>query len=275
MNSAYKKTPINLSDDIPVFSQQDFYVENYDRISGDHLSHFERTGHNPFMPEDLWLEIESSTENLIQKYVDRIASKPVRILDVGVGMGRLLARFPLLERYGMDISLGYLKYANSKGIDVCLSKIEDMPYQDNYFDIVVCTDVLEHVLDLNLAIRNILSTLKEGGIFIVRVPYREELSAYLQENYPYDLAHLRNFDENSLKILFEKIFRMNFLEYGFTGYLGSQLSGEIKLRCVNGLVTRCLSLIRKISRPLCLSLSRRVCKPVDINVVVGKPCQPN
>jgi SAM-dependent methyltransferase len=127
-NDCYKKPALKIENDIPIFSQPDFYTENYDRIADFHLKHFESTGHNPFMPEDHWKELEKSTKELVTKYATESGAK---ILDVGVGMGRLLQHFPNLKRFGMDISRGYLEHAKDKGIEVCLSRIEEMPYKDN------------------------------------------------------------------------------------------------------------------------------------------------
>lgn len=209
----YIKEPTSYFGTIPVFSETGTYVDNYEKISGDHLEHFNKTGNNPFMEESYWLSIEDSTRKLIRKY-----SKPNdKILDVGVGMGRLLEEFTNLKRYGMDISKGYLELASKRGIECCFSLIEDMPYQDNSFDIITCTDVLEHVLDVNLAIKNITRVLKPGGIFILRVPYKEDLSWYLSEECPYEFVHLRTFDEDHLKALFTKIFDYNFLEWNTAG----------------------------------------------------------
>ena len=58
----------------------------------------------------------------------------------------MLQNFPGLRRHGMDISRGYLKVSREVGIDVCYARIEDMPYKPDTFDVIVCTDVLEHVL---------------------------------------------------------------------------------------------------------------------------------
>ena len=40
----------------PVFSDTDQYIENYNKISNDHLLAFESEGINPFMAEDFWNE---------------------------------------------------------------------------------------------------------------------------------------------------------------------------------------------------------------------------
>ena len=211
----YKKQPIEYRGKIPVFSRQTKYTENYEKISFDHLKSIEKDGSNPFIRENLWRQSEQSTIDLIKKY----CKSDDMILDVGVGLGRILKCFPPLKRYGMDISFGYLEFAQKEGIEVCYAMVEDMPYNEEIFDIVICTDILEHTFDLNFCIAKILSVLKKGGLLIVRVPYREELSGYLNPDYPYEYAHIRNFDENSLRLLFEKVFRCEMIETSNAGFM--------------------------------------------------------
>lgn len=186
---------------VPVYSDRDAYIANYEKISEDHVAHMDKTGLNPFMAEELWQASEQITERLVRKH----GVSGARVLDVGCGLGRLLSRFPEFDRYGMDISPSYLQYAQREGIDLCLARIEDMPYTDNYFDLVICTDVLEHVFDLYAACTQLLRVTRPGGILVVRTPYRENLSIYLSPDLPYDYVHVRTFDEDSLRLMFEKI----------------------------------------------------------------------
>lgn len=265
INDCYSRPPLSVEDDIPVFSEVDFYVENYDRISGDHLKHFEVTGHNPFMREDYWQEVEESTEVLIKKYAN---GSRLKVLDVGVGLGRLLERFPDFDRFGVDISRGYLKHAKTKGIEVCMSRIEEIPYKEKYFDILVSSDVLEHVFDLNLVLKKIISVVKENGIIVIRVPYKEDLDGYTQADYPYDLVHLRNFDENSLKILFEKIFNIEVLEWNLCGFRGGRLKKGANIRIYANFVGKIMSLVRKVNDGLYQYLSCKLCHPMEINMVI-------
>ena len=112
------------------------------------------------------MEMEESTLRLVRAY----ARPGARILDAGVGLARILSRVPELDRYGMDISFAYLREARSKGIDVCYARVEDMPYAAETFDVVLATDILEHVLDVNLCAAKMLAVLKRGGVLIARVP---------------------------------------------------------------------------------------------------------
>ena len=209
----YKQEPLNYFSGIPVFSEVNNYINNYEKISLDHVEHFNRTGKNPFMEEGYWKSVEDTTKELIKKY----SKTNDKILDVGVGLGRLLENFQNLDRYGMDISSHYLKIAAEKGINCCMSLIEDMPYEDNTFDVITCTDVLEHVLDINLGVKNILRVLKPNGILIIRVPYKEDISWYLSDDCPYDFVHVRAFDENTLKAIFTKVFPSKVLEWNTAG----------------------------------------------------------
>lgn len=206
--SLFNKTPLRLQDGIPVFSSEDRYVKNYQKIASDHVTTIAPGHNNPFIAEELWLTLEQSTRELICRY----AKSGARILDVGVGLGRVFGSLNQFERHGIDISFDYLNIARQQGIEVAFSRIEDMPYEDNTFDLISTCDVLEHVLDFHLCTREILRVLKPGGVLVIRVPYKEDLSPYLNPDLPYEFVHLRAFDDASLRLHFGKIFGMEYLE---------------------------------------------------------------
>lgn len=52
---------------------------------------------------------------------------------------------------------------NTQGIDVRCD-ITDMPFQDGEFDIVMCTEVLEHVKDPQAAVKELVRVLRPGGV---------------------------------------------------------------------------------------------------------------
>jgi SAM-dependent methyltransferase/outer membrane murein-binding lipoprotein Lpp len=225
LDQLYSREPISMVNGIPVFSERDGYIKNYEKIAADHVSQITESHENPFMEEELWVSLEQSTREYIKKHV----VKGSRILDVGVGLGRLLEPLTEYQRYGVDISADYLSIAKSRGIEVALSKIEELPYSPGFFDAIVVCDVLEHVFDLNYCCEKILNCLRPGGVLIVRVPYREDLEVYLSKDLPYEFIHMRNFDEASLRLLFQKILGMNYIESATTTpYL--QGTPRLKLR---------------------------------------------
>ena len=264
----YALDPISIEDGIPVFSRPDDYQENYARIANDHLAYLASNGENPFIPERLWNEIEESTVRLLRKYT----KDGDRILDAGVGLGRLLSHVPSLQRYGVDISADYLQRARNKGIDVALAKIEDLPYCADFFDAITCTDVFEHVLDLNLCVGKLLNVLKPGGILLVRVPYKEDLAPYTKRDYPYNFAHLRNFDEHSLTLYFTKVFRAEVVKWSTAGQWPTIDRLEHGHFAPTRLALRVLAKGLRAHSGLRNSwLARWLFLPVEINFLVRKP----
>lgn len=48
--------------------------------------------------------------------------------------------------------------------------VQDIPYEDNYFDVIYCSHILEHVPDDRKAIRELYRVLKPGGTALILVP---------------------------------------------------------------------------------------------------------
>jgi SAM-dependent methyltransferase len=265
--SVYQREPLLVKDGIPVFTEANDYTDNYETISHDHLISVQKDGTNPFIAEKVWQEMERSTIQLVEKY----SRDGDAVLDVGVGLGRVLSNFPQLERYGMDISFGYLKEAQSKGIEVCFAQVEEMPYRTESFDVVLATDILEHVLDLNLCCERMLAVLKPGGLLIARVPYREDLSGYLAPENPYKYVHVRNFDEDSLRILFERIFDCEWVEaeqVAHHAYSGSRL--KYRAPRADQAMRRVLSRMESSFPTAYRKWTPRLVLPMEINIVVRK-----
>jgi SAM-dependent methyltransferase len=262
----YARLPKEMRDGIPIFSEPDAFSENYDQIARDHLKAMQNGVSNPFIQEELWQTLERSTVHLLRKY----SFPGSRVLDVGVGLGRLLGQIPDRNCFGTDITFEYLEAAKERGIDVCCARAEDLPYCDGLFEVIVCTDVLEHVLDLNATIGSVLRVLKKGGILIVRVPDREDLSPYVAPGYPYRYAHLRSFDEPGLYLLFSRVFQCEFVEsyYAFACY-------DIKIRLTlppagKWLVTQVLKRTLPYSRRWHNWIAKKLFHPLEINMVFRK-----
>jgi 2-polyprenyl-6-hydroxyphenyl methylase/3-demethylubiquinone-9 3-methyltransferase len=103
-----------------------------------------------------------------------INSEQINALEVGCGGGILseeIAKMGFITT-GIDPSEQSLNSAIKHAIDNNL-KInykkgtgENLPFQNDSFDVVLCCDVLEHVYDLPKVISEISRVLKNGGIFI-------------------------------------------------------------------------------------------------------------
>ncbi len=184
------------------------YRENYDQIARDHLAHWRETGVNPWQSAVHVEAVGTATAQLIYAYSDMGA----KILDAGCAMGDLLARIADRERFGCDFNAEYLAVASDRGIQTTQCDLEAMPYADGLFDLVVTTDVLEHVMDLNRVIAEMLRVLRPGGHLVIRTPDNEDLTGYLEPDYPYRFAHLRRFDEASHRLLLTRVFGLEVVQ---------------------------------------------------------------
>jgi 2-polyprenyl-6-hydroxyphenyl methylase / 3-demethylubiquinone-9 3-methyltransferase len=106
------------------------------------------------------------------------------LLDVGCGGGILSEEFAKIgcRVTGIDPSAPSLeaarKHAAMQGltIDYRQASGENMPFESDSFDVVVCCDVLEHVDDLEKTIHEVARILKPGGMFCYDTINRTEES---------------------------------------------------------------------------------------------------
>ncbi|MCU0722496.1 MAG: class I SAM-dependent methyltransferase [Planctomycetes bacterium] len=120
----------------------------------------------------------------LARYVDlaaRIArlaggrAAPPRLLDLGVGKGRLKAFYPPgsppVEWTGLDVQDWRLREAGKVG-GWRLVKGDGvrLPFRDGAFDVVVCCQVLEHFDDPDAALREARRVLAAGGTFLLSLP---------------------------------------------------------------------------------------------------------
>ena len=97
-----------------------------------------------------------------------------RVLDAGCGNGttlHLLKSAYHFDAYGVDISQTAVDLAQRMGIEAKVADItQNIPFPDNYFDVVVCSEVLEHLISPEKALQEIWRLGKNETIFIFSVP---------------------------------------------------------------------------------------------------------
>ncbi len=84
-------------------------------------------------------------------------------------------------------------------IDAQACDIHKLPFQNNQFDIVLCSETIEHVTDYKLAIKELLRITK--NVLIITVPHEspEEVEANIRNNVPH--GHIHYFDTQTLDYL--------------------------------------------------------------------------
>jgi SAM-dependent methyltransferase len=91
---------------------------------------------------------------------------PTRLLEVGCGWGELaewLARDTGATVVAIDSSQRMVELARMRGIDARLADVQQLPFADGEFDVVVAAWMLYHVPDLERGIAELARILRPGG----------------------------------------------------------------------------------------------------------------
>jgi SAM-dependent methyltransferase len=154
---------------------------------------------------------------------DRLrVGRGTRFIDVGAGAGRhsyeALRRGAVVTAYDMD-------EVELKGVDEMFGALElegevppggraeikvgdilDMPYPDGSFDVVLASEILEHVPEADRAISELVRILAPGGILAVTVPrwLPERICWALSDEYhANEGGHIRIFKADELQATIE------------------------------------------------------------------------
>ncbi|MCD6522208.1 MAG: class I SAM-dependent methyltransferase [Candidatus Diapherotrites archaeon] len=94
-----------------------------------------------------------------------------KILDVGMGTGLfedyLKGKGIHVDVKGIEIDKKMMDEARKKGYDVALGSAEELPFESNSFDLVICIDTIHAVRDKERAIREIMRVLKPNGYALI------------------------------------------------------------------------------------------------------------
>src|SRR3546814_19977167 len=92
-------------------------------------------------------------------------------LDVGCGTGYLLhvlaGRRPEMKLTGVDFIIDSETRKRAEGISFHEANIERLPFPDKSFDTVICTHVLEHLLDFRGALADLRRVAAKRLILVV------------------------------------------------------------------------------------------------------------
>jgi SAM-dependent methyltransferase len=110
-------------------------------------------------------------ESFLETLVPGPRSQGPKILDVGCGTG---ANLEMLAQYGaaqgVDVSDDALEFCRKKGLDARKGLAEELPFEDESFDLVTALDVVEHLDDDIAGLKEMYRVLKKGGKTLIFVP---------------------------------------------------------------------------------------------------------
>lgn len=147
----------------------------------------------------------------LQKAYEHFAAPPL-VLDVGCGVGSILlflSDFSLAD-VGLDLSERAILIAksaaaatNSKNV---IFKQGQLPFFRNCFDLVIATEVIEHVPNDEDFISKIDAALKNDGLLLLSTPLSDNIfvKTKLYKNFDKEVGHLRRYTQFSIFNLLQK-----------------------------------------------------------------------
>ncbi len=129
--------------------------------------------------------------------------KELCIADIGCGPGTTLRWLPE-EAFivGVDYSLEGLQIARERVPHAHLVRgdASALPLASATFDLVLCTDLLEHLKEPEPAARELLRILKPGGVLLATVP----AFGFLYSSHDAALSHFRRYSKAAFRRLLEE-----------------------------------------------------------------------
>jgi 2-polyprenyl-3-methyl-5-hydroxy-6-metoxy-1,4-benzoquinol methylase len=178
-------------------------------LSFDYTSHYET---DAIEADYFASETNAATRNEIkrvqQAILHAIPQKASLILDAGCGNG--WAAKHLIPRgkkvVSMDISTGNPIRVNkeipSENHAAVVADAFYPPFKKDCFDVIIASEIIEHVADPAAFVKSLLKVVKPGGKLIITTPYKEKIEYFLcvhcNRMTPKN-AHLHSFDKSTIR----------------------------------------------------------------------------
>jgi SAM-dependent methyltransferase len=168
-----------------------------------------------FIPESIKDDFEIAVEHY-QRYLSVIPLvKGKTVLDIacGEGYGSFILSEMAQQVVGVDIDEQSITLARKKYVDHASQKLSflqgamtDIPFPDNFFDVLVSFESLEHISgrEQEIFLSEIKRVLKDDGIAIISTPNTETYSATLKQANPF---HERELNEKEFTELLGSRFK--------------------------------------------------------------------
>ena len=130
------------------------------------------------------------------------------IVDVGCGNGSILRRLVASgyrDVHGVELSDYAVERLRAEGINMTPGRLPDLPLPDARFDVVIASQVLEHVIRRGRFMREIARVLRPGGHAFVFVP--DDCLGPIEEP-----EHVIRYDRESLRRFLAKTFEVVSIE---------------------------------------------------------------
>ena len=139
-----------------------------------------------FYEQDALREIPESTSRIeelrYRMLISKVPKKSEKVLDIGCGNGELICMLAEKKHkcVALDLSKNMLAKSKNRAKKLGVTQIQgdamNIPIQDSSIDVIMRSEVLEHINDYGKIFERRHRVLKSYGIIIVFIPYEEVLN---------------------------------------------------------------------------------------------------
>lgn len=181
----------------------------------------------------------------VEQHLDAVVSEERTILDIGCAEGYYIRYITSRCHQGLGLDLeaeaierAYIHTSGLNKTHFILGNAESLPFKDRSIDVILCSEVLEHVACPEECMREICRVVSDRGFLVVSVP--TEASSLLSPLWgilvkirlirPYNYGHLRSFHSDAfLKLIERHGFRIYRSDSVHIYYLDSLLYGASRV----------------------------------------------
>ena len=129
-----------------------------------------------------------------RKIMNNIPTGPLKMLDAGFGTGvySLVLGNRMKDIVGVDLDKNKVSFIKKQAISSNIHfeemDITNLRFSDSSFDLIVCSDVLEHIHDDELAFSELARVLRNGGTLILTVPFLSDSNVNVHRRFHHEHA---------------------------------------------------------------------------------------
>ena len=150
----------------PIIYPDDYYAYKLDEEDST-----EREG---FVQKLFYEVLKRSKEQCMLAHVTIPTDRPLRVLDIGCGIGSQLdflkKMYPDAETWGCDFSEAAIARVNRNGHNGVLGRFEEQDFPEGHFDLILSMHVVEHVGEPDAFVREAARLLNPAGVLVLATP---------------------------------------------------------------------------------------------------------
>lgn len=169
------------------------------------------------LPEDQFQALERGYRTLAEQILDRLQAHlkcggNFKALQIGCAVEDTIFYFPSGQLYAIDPLADFyranFKRSNNPKVDYRQARGEKIPFPNGYFDLIICQNVIDHVMDYNVVIGEIKRTLTPDGMVYFGVDVYDPETAQFRiedqkQNILSDIQHPHTFTVESFDKLID------------------------------------------------------------------------